>query len=530
MRVSAKSALALSSSDVRPIVRARLREIFGADVRSLAVMRIGAAMVVIADLFQRLPALRAHYTDQGVLPRALLETMDAGWSVYRLTGSFAGIGVLWGIALVFALGLLLGFRTRFAAVACWVLLVSLQNRNPFVYHSGDDLLRLTLFWGMFLPLGRQWSIDARQRRPADACPGQVVSVGTVGWFLQIFCLFVFLFDHKLLGNAWRNGTAVYYALSVEQFRASFGTLLLGFPRLLPFLTHAILIQQGLTLVLLATPFLIGPSRVIAIVGVIATQIGFGLCFQLGTFPWIMSIAILALLPAWFWRKLECFTRSGPASFPAAEANKLSSSADAWREIAMKIARAGMIAFGGFSILAIVLWNLSQAGATFQLDGRDVGLEETLLGRLARTLRLDQRWSMFAPNPQTEDGWFVLEGKLSSGATIDLFPDLVSGHVDGAAMDLALARGLHWEKPPLISQTFSGHRWLLFFLELALAERPSQVQIRGLSEYICRFWNGSIGPPQSLLKFTLYYLRFEHLPENRTTPVERVQIRAHECAR
>lgn len=510
MRASGKLALLLSSRDVRPIVWARARNVFGADLRSLAVMRVGVAAVLIADLFQRLPTLRAHYTDLGVISRSLLsEGPSAGWSLYRITGSLAGVAVLWGLSLLLAFALLAGFQTRLATLASWVLLVSLQNRNPFVYHSGDDLLRLTLFWGMFLPLGQWWSIDAWRRQPADARPSQVVSVGTIGLFCQVLCLFVFLFDHKLLGNAWRNGTAVYDALSVEQFRAPFGTFLLGFPKLHPFLTHAVLIQQGLTFLLLASPFLIGPLRMVAIAGVIATQVGFGLCFELDTFPWIMSVAVLGLLPASLW--------------PPSNGEK-------WRWGPQKIGRTAMVAFGALSILTIILWNLSQAGATFQLDGRSVGLEETPLGRFARALRLDQRWSMFAPNPQTEDGWFVLEGQLASGAIVDLFPDLMNGRVDRAAADRAISRGVHWEKPPLISQTFGGQRWLLYFLDLVLAERPSKVQLRGLTEYICRFWNGSLAPDQSLLKFVLHYLRFEHLPGNRTTAVQKVPIGAHECAK
>jgi len=47
MQASGKLALLLSSSDVGPIVWARARNVFGADVRSLAVMRVGVAAVLI---------------------------------------------------------------------------------------------------------------------------------------------------------------------------------------------------------------------------------------------------------------------------------------------------------------------------------------------------------------------------------------------------------------------------------------------------------------------------------------------------
>ncbi len=52
----------------------KLTNIFGLDLRSLAVFRIGLALVVMADLFSRFRGVSAHYTDQGVLPREALHS------------------------------------------------------------------------------------------------------------------------------------------------------------------------------------------------------------------------------------------------------------------------------------------------------------------------------------------------------------------------------------------------------------------------------------------------------------------------
>ena len=49
-----------------------VRELFGIDTRSLAVFRIGLALAILADLLIKAPDLIAFYTDDGVLPRALL--------------------------------------------------------------------------------------------------------------------------------------------------------------------------------------------------------------------------------------------------------------------------------------------------------------------------------------------------------------------------------------------------------------------------------------------------------------------------
>ena len=50
--------------------------------------RIGLGGLLLLDLALRAFDLRAHYTDDGVLPRALVPpgTWDVGWSLHRLGG------------------------------------------------------------------------------------------------------------------------------------------------------------------------------------------------------------------------------------------------------------------------------------------------------------------------------------------------------------------------------------------------------------------------------------------------------------
>jgi len=382
---------------------------------------------------------------------------------------------------------------------------------------------LVVFWGMFLPLGARWSVDARRRPSPAACANQFVSVGTVGLFLQLLYLFLFLFDHKLMGTAWRNGTAVYDAISVEQYRSAFGGVLLRFPAILPVLTYAVLIQQGITVALMAAPISLGPLRVLAVLGVIATQVGFGLCFNLGTFPWITTVAILAVLPCWFWERIA------PASKHRGRFEQNLEPPSEPARFLDRVARFGKWAAAVVAVLSIgsiTLWNLSQAGAKFGAGGSEVAFEETLLGRFALLMRLDQRWSMFSPNPQTEDGWFVIDGMLVEGARIDLFPELVTGAVDATSAERAIARGIRWEKPDLISSQFGNQRWLLYFLQLVAI--PSDAQLRGFRDYACRFWNEGKQPRKSLQRFTLDYMRFDHLPGGKTTPVEKIQLVSGVC--
>jgi hypothetical protein len=140
------------------------RDRFEIDARSLAAFRISLALLVLADLIRRSRNLTAFYTDFGVFPR---QAFIAHQNPYHLSFHIVS-GEAWAQALLFllaggfALALTIGYRTSVATVGTWLFLLSLHNRMPDVLNGGDFLLRMLLFWAMFLPLGSRWAIDAIQ--------------------------------------------------------------------------------------------------------------------------------------------------------------------------------------------------------------------------------------------------------------------------------------------------------------------------------------------------------------------------------
>ena len=125
-------------------MKSKIEELFGADLRSLAALRIGVALVLIVDLCQRTSDLEAHYSDFGVAPRSLaIDNLGSRWfvSLHFLSGTWQVQALLFLLAGVFAVALLIGYRTRLATVCSWFLCVSLNVRNFHVVASGDMLLR-----------------------------------------------------------------------------------------------------------------------------------------------------------------------------------------------------------------------------------------------------------------------------------------------------------------------------------------------------------------------------------------------------
>src|SRR5215210_7054795 len=94
----------VSTSKVRAILRwgrAKVVEVFSADLRSLALFRMVLALLVLADLANRATDLTAHYTDEGILPRtALLEGVMNRWqvSLNLMSGEFFFQALLFGVA------------------------------------------------------------------------------------------------------------------------------------------------------------------------------------------------------------------------------------------------------------------------------------------------------------------------------------------------------------------------------------------------------------------------------------------------
>ncbi len=280
-----------------------IRTWFALDYRSLALLRVGIALTILCDLLQRSRNLFAHYTDGGVLPRS---DLFAHWNMHWTVSLHLASGELWfqiflfAVAGIFALMLLFGYRTRFAIVVCWFLLISLQNRNPLVLQGGDIVFRTTVFFMMFLPLERVWSLDRLFNRVPRPSSKTIADFGTLGYIAQACVLYIFTGILKT-GPAWHSeGSAVYYALNVDQLVTPFGVWLRNIPAVLPLLTHAVLYYEVYGVILFFIPWKQWIFRTIGIFGFIALQTGFNMSMRLGLFGMITITTLFGLFPSEFW--------------------------------------------------------------------------------------------------------------------------------------------------------------------------------------------------------------------------------------
>ena len=293
-------------SAVLPRAASRFATIFGIDLRTLALYRVCLALIIIMDLVARARDLTAHYSDEGVLPRAALLGDIGQWSpsLHLIGGSPKIQALLFMLSGVVALAFLVGYRTRAATVVSWLLLLSLQARNPAIMQGGDLLLQLLLFWGIFLPLDARFSVDAALNEDAQRAPNAFFSMATMALLVQAMCVYTFGALLKTSPVWIPDGTAVYYALHLDYLVTPIGVWLREFPAVLQFLTYFVWSLELFAPILMFCPIAHVQVRLFGMALLLVLHIGFLLCLYIGTFPFVSMTSVLAFTPGRVWDRIS----------------------------------------------------------------------------------------------------------------------------------------------------------------------------------------------------------------------------------
>ena len=502
------------SQQLAALKRVDSTQSFGIDPRSLALFRVALALVLLGDLWLRINNLPAFYTDAGVLPRAaqieLFAHLPNLISFHMMSGTLWVTALLFALQVVAALALLFGYRTGLATLVSWVMVVSLHNRNPMVLQGGDALMRLLLFWALFLPLGARASLDvwlAPANSAAEKYPNApYVSMGTFGVLLQI--CFIYWFTWALKSDAiWRtDGTAIGYALSIDQMNRPLGRWLLQYPDAMRALTFFTLeLERFGPLIALVPLWRVRLFMVAVFIGFHWTM---GLCLTLGIFTWIAPTAWLLFVPSGAWDFLAAqplVRRMQPrlerlrvrlvfwcrrAGLRARAPRPISWRANVWRQMC-----------AAFFLFYIFAWNLRSLEFN-----RYEPYFKTQWNWIGDSLRLDQVWAMFAPFPLQEDGWMLLPARLADGQKVDLITD---------------GKPVVWSQPVNLARTFRDSQWQKYLMNLWTLDNAPH---RGYYiAYVVNRWNQSHAPAQKVVSAQLIYQRQTNLAGFRKDKVKTVVL-------
>lgn len=418
--------------------KSRLTSLVAIDVRAFALFRISLGLILLCDLGVRLQDFAAMYTEGGFLPisRAAAYHDDWRWSLHLLSGADLWQGALFAVAAVAAAALLVGYRARLAVILCWVLIVSLHVRMPLVLNAGDSLLRLLLFWSMFLPLGRIWSFDAR-RNPRAARGDVVASVPTAAILLQI-CILYWYSGLSKLNDVWLGGLAMDHVLRYSMLVRPLADELLQYPALLRAVTESTLLLEIAGPFLLFIPWRVAAVRMGAVVIFATFHLGVQLSFHLGLFSFVALSAWILLLPAAFWDACTGvfavqLRRWWPGVAAAGSANGTVPPATGTPAPSRRV---------GLAVDVLCLLFLSYVVASWDFTTLRYRQMPDWLKPIGNITMLPQAWGMFQ-TAIPRDYWYIYKGTLASGELVDILEEGVL---------------TSFEKADRRSEAFPNHRW------------------------------------------------------------------------
>jgi hypothetical protein len=127
---------------------------------SASAFRIAFGALAAWNALTLLMNTERYFSDAGALPWDLAGAHKSwgafSWAPHDIEHAYA---VLLAYVIV-SLLLMLGVFSRVSCAALWYLQLSVAHRNSLIASDADAVFGILLFIGMFLPLGRRWSVDA----------------------------------------------------------------------------------------------------------------------------------------------------------------------------------------------------------------------------------------------------------------------------------------------------------------------------------------------------------------------------------
>lgn len=153
------------------------------------------------------------FSVNGIVPQP--PTYQFLWGVfYRWPGDTALLAG-WIVLMVASLVMIVGWHTKLATFLVFVMIMSFERRNPWIFNSGDGLIRILSLYLALSPCGAALSLDQR-RRFGSFWSAQDIKVWPLRLMqVQISIIYITTVIAKLHGDTWQNGSAVSYTLRLD---------------------------------------------------------------------------------------------------------------------------------------------------------------------------------------------------------------------------------------------------------------------------------------------------------------------------
>jgi hypothetical protein len=128
------------------------------------------------------------------------------------------------------------------------------------------------------------------------------------------------------------------------------------------------------------------------------------------------------------------------------------------------------------------------------------------------VRLEQYWGMFAPSPNRDDGWYVVEGRLRDGSKIEPFRE---------------TRQVSYDKPQSAGDFYPNERWRRYMMNIGT--RDYKDFRLPLVRYLCSKWNATNSGPDHLEEISLFFMREVTPPPGQQGDIQKLLFFDYACS-
>jgi len=176
---------------------------------TLGLVRIGFGLVAVIWTLTLFPDLSRVFGDDGAAPA--YAPLDYQWSIFGLWDGQTALLIGWGLLLVSAIALTVGWQSRIAAIVVFILMHSFNRRVSVILNAGDTILIVIALVLALSCCGAALSLDQR-RHTGSFWSAEILAPWPVR-LLQVEMTLIYLVavHAKLSNKSWDDGSASFYA-------------------------------------------------------------------------------------------------------------------------------------------------------------------------------------------------------------------------------------------------------------------------------------------------------------------------------
>ncbi|MDZ4839431.1 MAG: HTTM domain-containing protein [Bacteroidota bacterium] len=453
------------------------------DLRAVAVVRILLGIGLLFDLYLRCQVLQAYYSEYGMVPAIGLGEQgfpNTIWSIHTLPTNYAELIILICIEAIVYISFTLGLFTKLSNIASLFLILSAQYRNVLVLNGADQLMRMLIFWLIFTPSGRLFSLDRLIFK--RSVPNYISFIPSIALIIQVSSIYIFGAITKESREWWISGEAVYLAFQIDTLAKAPAVWLRQYPEILRYVNYFTVYTELLIGIAVWMRTQWRPAAIFLLLAGFCLHIGFFTFLIVGPFAYMNVVALIILTPSWVWDKVAVYVKVFRLNMSTIYSYRYS-----WLKLPVNGFVICCVIWISTKNLSSISWYPMQVPSPVEEWGYYIGLQ--------------QEWRFFAPKPPLDDLWPVLRFTLADGRVVN-------------AIDTSLPAD-PLVKPKLISASWLNYKEQKLWANLADFQT---FQMQSLA-YHYSLWNKThTGSQKVIFGQMMYVYETTTLPNEKAIPL------------